>query len=80
MESNNLSISLRNAANELLSAEGIYSILDYGWGDAETASAEYPGLVMWSTNAPFEPDFDPWDLTTPPPSCGSASMQVSCHL
>lgn len=67
MESNLLT-SLRNAANELLSAEGIYSVLDYGWDDAETPSIEYKGLHIWSTNAPFEPDFNPWDRTAPPPN------------
>jgi hypothetical protein len=66
MESDNLLIALRNAANELLSADGIYSILDYAWDDAETPSSEYVGLAMWTTDAPFEPDFNFWHRTVPP--------------
>lgn len=65
MESNNLLVALQKTANRLLSADGIYSILDYGWDDAETPSSEYTGLAMWSTDAPFEPDFF-WERTVPP--------------
>src|SRR6266540_392309 len=67
MESNNLLVTLRNAANELLNTDGIYPILDYGWDDAETASSEYTGLAMWTTDAPFKLEFNFWHQTVPPP-------------
>jgi hypothetical protein len=67
MEPINLLLALRNTANELLNADGIYPILDYAWDDADTPSSEYTGLAMWTTDAPFELDFDFWDRTVPPP-------------
>lgn len=65
-ESNNLLVRLRKNADELLSAEGIYSILDYAWDGPDTFSEGYVGLAMWTTHAPFEPDLF-WDRQTPPP-------------
>ncbi len=43
MEPNNLLVALRNTANELLSADGTYPILDYGWDDADTPPPQYTG-------------------------------------
>jgi hypothetical protein len=48
--------------------DGIYSLLNYGWEDADTPSSEYAGLVMWDLDAPFTLDFAFWDRSTPPPS------------
>lgn len=66
MNATNLLVALRNSANELLRADGIYPILDYGWDDAETPSAEFTGIAMWTTDAPFELDFNLWDRSSPP--------------
>jgi hypothetical protein len=68
MNATNLLVALRNSANELLQAHGIYPVLDYGWDDAETPSAEYTGIAMWTTDAPFELDFNFWDRSSPPPN------------
>ena len=48
--------------------DGIYSLLNYGWEDADTPSSEYAGLAMWDLDAPFTLDFAFWDRSTPPPS------------
>ncbi len=45
MEPNNLLVTLRNTANELLSADGTYPILDYGWDDADTPPPPIYGAV-----------------------------------
>jgi|ERR1035437_10159977 hypothetical protein len=66
MTPTNPMVALRNTANELLNADGIYPILDYGW-DNQTHSPEYIGLAMWTTDAPFELDFNFWHRTVPPP-------------
>lgn len=67
MESANLLTALRKIVNDLLNAEGIYPVLDYGWEDVDTPSSEFAGLAMWITDAPFEPDFNCWDRVAPPP-------------
>jgi hypothetical protein len=67
MEPNNLLAALRNTANELLNADGVYPILNYGWDDDETPSSEYTGLAMWTTDAPFKVDCNFWRETVSPP-------------
>ena len=68
MNATNILVALRESANDLLRADGIYPILDYGWDDAETPSAEFTGIAMWTTDAPFELDFNFWDRSSPPPN------------
>jgi hypothetical protein len=67
MEQNNLLEALRKTADELLNADGIYPVLDYGWEGEDTPSSEYTGLAMWTTDAPFELDNNFWHRTAPPP-------------
>jgi hypothetical protein len=64
-EPKDLMMAVRNIANELLNADGIYPILDYGWDDADTPSPEYTGLAMWTTDAPFKVDLNFWHRTAP---------------
>ena len=65
-EPEHLLIKLRDQAAELLNAAGIYSLLDYAWEGENTPSDDYAGLAMWSTNAPFEPDWFGWNRTKRP--------------
>jgi hypothetical protein len=65
-ESENLIVRLYEEAAELLNRAGIHSVLDYAWVGEDTPSDEYIGLAMWSTDAPFEPDYFLWNRTSPP--------------
>ncbi len=67
VDSSDLMAQLKDAASELLNAEGIYSVLDYGWEGEDTVCAEYVGLAMWTTHAPFEPASAFWNEESPPP-------------
>jgi hypothetical protein len=70
METKETLQGILNDAKQLLAEDedGIYSLLDYGWEDADTPSSEYTGLAMWDLDAPFKLDFAFWDRSTPPPS------------
>jgi|SRR5579871_4516289 len=65
-ESENLLVKLSEEAAELLNAAGIHSVLGYAWAGEDTPSDDYIGLAMWSTDAPFEPDWFFWNRTSPP--------------
>jgi hypothetical protein len=45
-------------AERLLRAHHIYDVLSYGWSGPDTPNDEYVGLAMWSTQPPFEPDWE----------------------
>jgi hypothetical protein len=62
-----LMMQLDDRAAELLTAAGIYPVLDYGWDGEDTPSDQYVGLAMWTTDAPFKPAFAFWNRQTPPP-------------
>jgi hypothetical protein len=61
-----LLLKLHEQTAELLNAAGIYSVLDYAWEGENTPADDYVGLAMWSTDAPFEPDWFGWNRTKPP--------------
>ncbi len=65
-ESESLLVKLYDEATALLDAAGIHAVLDYAWADEDTPSEDHIGLAMWSTDAPFEPDWFHWDKTSPP--------------
>jgi hypothetical protein len=65
-EPTNQLVKLREQTAELLNAAGIYSVLDYAWEGENTPADDYVGLAMWSTDAPFEPDWFGWNRTKPP--------------
>jgi hypothetical protein len=65
-EAPNLLVALHEQSAQLLNAAGIYSVLDYAWEDENTPANEYLGLAIWSTDAPFEPDWFGWNHTKPP--------------
>jgi hypothetical protein len=62
----NLFIALQEQAAKLLNAAGIYSVLDYAWEGEDTPADDYVGLAMWTTDAPFAPDWFGWNRTKPP--------------
>jgi hypothetical protein len=62
----NLLLMLHEETTELLNAAGIYSVPAYAWEDENTPAEEYLGLAIWSTDAPFEPDWFGWNRTKPP--------------
>ncbi len=63
----NLFAALHEEAAQLLNATGIYSVLDYAWEDEDTPASDHLGLAIWSTDAPFEPSWFPWEHSSPPP-------------
>jgi hypothetical protein len=65
-ESESLLFKLHEQTAELLNAAGIYSVLNYAWEGENTPADVYVGLAMWSTDAPFEPDWFGWNRTKPP--------------
>jgi hypothetical protein len=64
--SENLLVRLQEQSAHLLSAAGIYSVLDYAWEGENIPADDYVGLAIWSTDAPFSPDWFGWNRTTPP--------------
>ena len=64
-EAPNLLLALQEQSAQLLNAAGIYSVLDYAWQDENTPADDYVGLAMWSTDAPFTPDWFGWNRTKP---------------
>jgi hypothetical protein len=66
-KSKNLLVQLHEQTAQLLRAAEIYSVLDYAWEGENIPAADYVGLAIWSTDAPFEPDWFPWNRRTPPP-------------
>jgi len=54
------------ARQRFLTDAAIYSVLDFAWEGENTPADDYLGLAIWSTDAPFEPDWFPWNRTSPP--------------
>jgi len=65
-EPENLLLKLHEQIAEPLNAAGIYSVLNYAWEGENTPADDYLGLAIWSTDAPFEPDWFRWNRTKPP--------------
>jgi len=65
-EAPDLLAALHEQSSQLLNAAGIYSVLDYAWEDENTPADAYLGLAIWSTDAPFEPDWFGWTRSKPP--------------
>lgn len=63
----NLFVALHEQAALLLNDAEIYSVLDYAWEDEDTPATDHLGLAIWSTDAPFEPSWFPWERSSPPP-------------
>lgn len=66
MEPENLLEALQRETNQILIKEKLCSVMSYGWVDENTASDEYTGLAMWTTDAPFTPSYG-WNRHSPPP-------------
>ena len=50
--------TLQDEADQLLSKDKIYDILDYGWLDYDTLDPEHVGHAIWQTNPPFEHEWE----------------------
>jgi hypothetical protein len=58
--------AVKDAAEELLRARGVWDIDSYGWLDMEEPDPDFIGYVMWIQSPPYDHDIMNWQYNIPP--------------
>ncbi|MEO8383124.1 MAG: hypothetical protein ABI779_25935 [Acidobacteriota bacterium] len=72
--------AVKDAANELLRARGVWDIDTYGWRNMDEMDPDFLGYVMWVQVPPYDHDIMRWQNDVPPRRAPTPQEQTLMEL